>query len=124
MQNAVSINIGGKEREIKFTRGAIAKMERILPKQNIYLTLGDYSFPRSVEAHVLIFALEGAGGKRPKLEVAEAWIDEYDDKNGGMALNAKLVEAAMLSGIMGNPSKFKEIIGEEEEAEEIDVKNE
>lgn len=124
VSSAVSINIGGEDRDLRFTHNALVKLERILPKQNIYSTVTEAALPYSVEIPALMIALEAGGTKGLKIDVVEKWRDKYIDENGAFALNAKLIEAIYMSGIMGNPSKFKELIhGEVVDAEVVEEKN-
>ena len=122
---AVSINIGGEDRLLKFTHMAASKLERVLPKQNLYLTILDGSLPFSVETHALMFALEGGGTKGLKLDLVQKWRDKFVEENDAFTLNAKLIEALYLSGIFGRKSKFQELMqGDAVEAEVVaDEKN-
>lgn len=119
--SGVRIKIGGQDRLLKFTHTAAAKLERILPKQNLYSTITEGTLPLSVEAYALMFALEGGGAKGLKIDVVQKWRDKFVDENDSFTLNAKLIEALFLSGIFGKKSRFAELMtGETNEDEDAD----
>ncbi|MDR2006910.1 MAG: hypothetical protein LBP78_06690 [Acidaminococcales bacterium] len=121
---SLPIKIGGQERELKFTHNALLKLERVLPGSNLNLAMQQSCLPYSVEAHALLFALEGGGTKGLNLEIAEKWRDKYVDENGAMTLNVMLFQAILLSGAYGSPTKFKELRDEAEQiAPDDDEKN-
>lgn len=109
IDRSVLLNIGGEERRLKFTVGALEELESYLPSRNIYKQMQDIPFAFGVLATAVWIGLKWQDKKLRRETVLE-WINEYNSSNEASDLFNKTYAAIGLSGMFGSDvSVFAEI---------------
>lgn len=123
----VDINIGGKNRKMRFNINAIAELEAKTPQRNVFKLVSDgFSINTIVTATWIGLKYED---KNLDLKLVRNWVNAYIQKEGFIKLTALVTGAIGLSGLINKDLKlFEDMIAEansdenkyQEEFDEVD----
>lgn len=112
INRAIKIHIGGEERDVKFTIQALEELEVLLPNHNIFELMSRQTWAVNEIVSAMYCGLKVYDRKLTR-QVAEQWISKYvnDNENGILKLNAYLIAAIGISGLVGGEkSAFEDIL--------------
>ena len=105
LNRSVMIDIGGKERELKFTIQALEQLEGLLPERNIYKVFLDPPFSMTNLVRFIFVGLRSTD-KKVTMDKTREWMEEWLEEKPVEALQEIVGEALMKSGVMGNAKNF------------------
>lgn len=108
LNRSVMIEIGGKERELKFTIQAVEQLEAIIPEKNIYKVVANPPISVTNVCRCLYVGLRSTD-KKVTMEKVHEWLREWLDNNDAEDMQNILGEALAKAGVFG---KVKQIFGE------------
>ena len=122
LNSTVEIEIGGEERKIKFTLGAVEELEAMLPEHNIFILMKKNFWSVSEIVAATYCGLKVFDRKLSKLTV-EKWIEEYTKDHDITTLRLYVFSALGLSGYVSkDKSAFVDVLNilkdKESESEE------
>lgn len=124
IKRSVKIELGGAEREVKFTIAALEELESLLPGRNVFALLGSEQWGVTDIISVCYCGLKACDRKISRQTVAQ-WVAEYAAGEKGIYdLRLRLLSAIGLSGLVGGEkSAFEDILntldsGQSEDTEE------
>ncbi len=110
LNSTVEIEIGGEERKMKFTLGAVEELEAILPEHNIFLLMKKNFWSVSEIVAATYCGLKVFDRKLSRLTV-EKWIEEYTKENEITTLRLHVFAALGLSGyVTKDKSAFVDVL--------------
>jgi hypothetical protein len=112
INRAVKLRIGGEEREVKFTIQALEELEVMLPNRNVFELMQRQSWAMNEIVSALYCGLKVYDRKITR-ELVSQWITSFvrDNENGIQKLNAYLIAAIGVSGLVGGEtSAFENLL--------------
>jgi hypothetical protein len=112
INRAVKLRIGGEEREVKFTIQALEELEVMLPNRNVFELMQRQSWAMNEIVSALYCGLKVYDRKITR-ELAIQWITSFvrDNENGIQKINAYLIAAIGVSGLVGGEtSAFENLL--------------
>jgi hypothetical protein len=112
INRAVKLRIGGEEREVKFTIQALEELEVMLPNRNVFELMQRQSWAMNEIVSALYCGLKVYDRKITR-ELASQWITSFvrDNENGIQKINAYLIAAIGVSGLVGGEtSAFENLL--------------
>jgi hypothetical protein len=112
INRAVKLRIGGEEREVKFTIQALEELEVMLPNRNVFELMQRQSWAMNEIVSALYCGLKVYDRKITR-ELASQWITSFvrDNENGIQKINAYLIAAMGVSGLVGGEkSAFENLL--------------
>ncbi len=107
---SVLIEIGGEEKEVKFTIGAIEELESLLPSRNVFELLQQEQWGITDIISVAYCGLKVFDRKISRNTV-EKWVTDYAADKGILDLRLRLLAAIGISGLVGGQkSAFEDIL--------------
>lgn len=127
IKKSVIINIGGKEREAKFSLGALEELETMLPSRNVYdlMSKEQWSVTEIVACLYCSLKVYERNINRNKLA---GWVTNYcaDVENGMIDLRLRMLAALGICGlVVSDRGPFDDILAaldDKDEAEEAEGK--
>ncbi|MDO4920927.1 MAG: hypothetical protein Q4E64_03750 [Phascolarctobacterium sp.] len=124
IKRSVKIELGGVEREVKFTIAALEELESLLPRRNVFALLSSEQWGITDIISAAYCGLKACDRKISRQSTAQ-WVAEYAAGDKGIYdLRLRLLAAIGLSGLVGGEkSAFENILNtlddsREEEADE------
>lgn len=111
------INLGGKERKLKFTIQGVMQLEKMLDSHNVYKTVSEQVFSLNDIIKFIYIGLI-AIDKSITLEQVMEWIAQWLLDNSSNSLQTIVFLALCKSGILGNGRNAAEAVGK---SDAIDV---
>lgn len=105
LNRSVMIEIGGKERELKFTIQALEQLEALLPERNIYKVFLDPPFSMTNLVRFIFVGLRSTDNK-VTMDKVYKWVEEWLEEKPAETLQEIVGDALIKSGVMGNAKKF------------------
>ena len=112
INRAVKLHIGGEEREIKFTLQALEELEVMLPNRNIFELMTRQTWAMNEIVSAMYCGLKVFDRKLTR-ELVSQWITSFarDNEHGILKLNAYLIAAIGISGLVGGEkSAFEDVL--------------
>ena len=112
INRAVKLHIGGEEREIKFTLQALEELEVMLPNRNIFELMTRQTWAVNEIVSAMYCGLKVFDRKLTR-EIVSQWITNFvrDNEHGILKLNAYLIAAIGISGLVGGEkSAFEDVL--------------
>jgi hypothetical protein len=112
INRSVKIDIGGEERQLKFTLQALEELEAMLPNRNIFELMGRQTWAVNEIVSACFCGLKVYDYKLTR-QTVEQWISNYvrDNEQGILKLNAYLIAAIGISGLVGGEkSAFEDVL--------------
>lgn len=112
INRAVKLHIGGEEREIKFTIQALEELEVLLPNRNVFELMHRQEWAMNEIVSAMYCGLKVYDRKLTR-ELVSQWITSFvrDNENGIQKLNAYLIAAIGVSGLVGGEkSAFEHLL--------------
>lgn len=112
INRAVKLYIGGEEREIKFTLQALEELEVMLPNRNIFELMTRQTWAMNEIVSAMYCGLKVFDRKLTR-ELVSQWITSFvrDNEHGILKLNAYLIAAIGISGLVGGEkSAFEDVL--------------
>ena len=112
ISRSIKLELGGEEREIKFTLQAIEELEAMLPNRNAFELMSRRIWAVNEIVSAAYCGLKVFDRKLTR-QTVEQWISKYinDNDNGMIKLNSYLVAAIGVSGLVGGEkSAFENIL--------------
>lgn len=112
ISRSIKLELGGEEREIKFTLQAIEELEAMLPNRNAFELMTRQTWAINEIVSAAYCGLKVFDRKLTR-QTVEQWISKYinDNDNGMLRLNAYLIAAIGVSGLVGGEkSAFEDIL--------------
>lgn len=107
---SVLIEIGGEEKEVKFTIGAIEELESLLPSRNVFELLQQEQWGITDIISVAYCGLKVFNRKISRNTV-EKWVTDYAADKGILDLRLRLLAGIGISGLVGGQkSAFEDIL--------------
>ena len=104
LNRSVMINIGGKERELKFTIQALEQVEKMIPEGNVYKVFMNPPYSLTNTVRFLFVGLYSMD-KKVTVEKVQAWVCEYLEEKPAEELQEIIGDALLKSGVLGNTKK-------------------
>ena len=104
LNRSVMIEIGGKERELKFTIQALEQLEALLPERNIYKVFLDPPFSITNLVRFIFVGLRSTDNK-VTMDKVYKWVEEWLEEKPAEELQEIIGEALLKSGVLGNTKK-------------------
>lgn len=124
IKRSVKIELGGAEREVKFTITALEELESLLPSRNVFMLLTNEQWGVTDIVSAAYCGLKACNRKISR-QTAAQWVAEYAAGGKGIQdLRLRLLAAIGMSGLVGGEkSAFENILntleqGQEEDSEE------
>ena len=120
LNSTVEIEIGGEERKIKFTLGAVEELEAMLPEHNVFLLMKK-NFWSVSEIVAATYCGIKVFDRKLSRQTVEKWIEDYTKENDITTLRLYVFAALGLYGyVTKEKSAFVDVLNilKEEEAEE------
>ena len=111
----VTINIGGKERKMKFTAIALVQLEKQLDEHNVYKMLADGRIALGDLAKCLFVGLR-TYDQKITLNAVYGWLDEWLMDNSLETLQNLVLIALSKGGVFGNARNVIEAAAPEDAA--------
>ena len=105
LNRSVLIDIGGKERELKYTIQALEQLEALIPERNVYKAFLNPPFSMTNLVRFLFVGLRSTD-KKVTMDKVYKWVDEWLEEKPAEALQEIVGEALIKSGVMGNAKKL------------------
>lgn len=112
INRAVKLHIGGEEREIKFTIQALEELEVLLPNRNVFELMTRQTWAVNEIVSAMYCGLKVFDRKLTR-ELVSQWITSFvrDNEHGILKLNAYLIAAIGISGLVGGEkSAFEDVL--------------
>ena len=112
INRAVKLHIGGEEREIKFTIQALEELEVMLPNRNVFELMTRQTWAVNEIVSAMYCGLKVFDRKLTR-ELVSQWITSFvrDNEHGILKLNAYLIAAIGISGLVGGEkSAFEDVL--------------
>lgn len=112
INRSIKLELGGEERELKFTLQAIEELEAMLPNRNAFELMTRQTWAVNEIVSAAYCGLKVFERKLTR-QTVEQWIGKYinDNDNGMLRLNAYLIAAIGVSGLVGGEkSAFEDIL--------------
>lgn len=112
INRSIKLELGGEERELKFTLQAIEELEAMLPNRNAFELMTRQNWAVNEIVSAAYCGLKVFDRKLIR-QTVEQWISKYinDNDNGMLKLNAYLIAAIGVSGLVGGEkSAFEDIL--------------
>lgn len=112
INRSVKIDIGGEERQLKFTLQALEELEAMLPNRNIFELMSRQTWAVNEIVSACFCGLKVYDYKLTR-QTVEQWISNYvmDNEQGILKLNAYLIAAIGISGLVGGEkSAFEDVL--------------
>lgn len=112
ISRSIKLELGGAEREIKFTLQAVEELEAMLPNRNAFELMTRQTWAVNEIVSAAYCGLKVFDCKLTR-QTVEQWIGKYinDNDNGMLRLNAYLIAAIGVSGLVGGEkSAFEDIL--------------
>lgn len=112
INRAVKLHIGGEEREIKFTLQALEELEVLLPNRNVFELMTRQTWAVNEIVSAMYCGLKVFDRKLTR-ELVSQWITSFvrDNEHGILKLNAYLIAAIGISGLVGGEkSAFEDVL--------------
>jgi hypothetical protein len=112
INRAVKLHIGGEEREIKFTLQALEELEVLLPNRNVFELMTRQTWAVNEIVSAMYCGLKVFDRKLTR-ELVSQWITNFvrDNEHGILKLNAYLIAAIGISGLVGGEkSAFEDVL--------------
>lgn len=112
INRAVKLHIGGEEREIKFTLQALEELEVLLPNRNVFELMTRQTWAMNEIISAMYCGLKVFDRKLTR-ELVSQWITSFvrDNEHGILKLNAYLIAAIGISGLVGGEkSAFEDVL--------------
>jgi hypothetical protein len=112
IHRAVKLHIGGEEREIKFTLQALEELEVLLPNRNVFELMTRQTWAVNEIVSAMYCGLKVFDRKLTR-ELVSQWITSFvrDNEHGILKLNAYLIAAIGISGLVGGEkSAFEDVL--------------
>lgn len=112
IHRAVKLHIGGEEREIKFTLQALEELEVLLPNRNVFELMTRQTWAVNEIVSAMYCGLKVFDRKLTR-ELVSQWITNFvrDNEHGILKLNAYLIAAIGISGLVGGEkSAFEDVL--------------
>lgn len=120
IKRSVKIDIGGEEREVKFTIQALEELEAMLNGRDVF-SLAQKSPWSVTEIVAATYCGLKVYDRKLTYQTAQKWVAEYatTHENGMVELYLKVFAALGLSGLIGGErSAFENILGNFEKEDE------
>ena len=127
INKSVKINIGGEEREAKFTIGALEELETMLPNHNVFDLIAREFWSITEIVACVYCSLKVNARSLPKAKVQQ-WVTQYcrEKENGMIDLRVRMLAALGVCGlVVGDTKPFENILvalADETEGEEAEKK--
>lgn len=105
------INIGGRDRKIKFTLNSLMELESYLPNRHLFKTMQDGTGLLSL-SNIIIATWIGLKyqDKALTLEIVTTWVEEHLQENNFGDLHQAVVGAIGILGTIGEKSMYRNMI--------------
>lgn len=123
INRSVKIDIGGEERQLKFTLQALEELECLLPNGNAFLLAQKESWAVNEIVSACYCGLKVYDRKLTR-QTVEGWITKYamENENGMEFLRLRVLVAMGLSGLIGGDrSAFENVLTVLDGNEEAEV---
>ena len=107
LDRSVTINLGGKERKIKFNALGVSQLERMLDDHNVYKMLNGGVVALGDLAKCLYVGL-AAYDKKVTIQQVYNWMDEWLLDNSSESLQTRVIIALSKAGVFGFARKVLE----------------
>lgn len=127
INKSVKINIGGEEREAKFTIGALEELEAMLPQHNAFELIAREHWSIT-EIVACVYCSLKVNERTLTKAKAQQWVAQYcrEKENGMIDLKVRMLAALGICGlIVGDTKPFENILvalADETEDEEAEKK--
>lgn len=107
LDRSVTINLGGKERQVKFNALAVSQLERLLDDHNVYKMVNGGAIALGDLAKCLYVGLL-AYDKKVTMQQVYNWMDEWLLDNSSESLQTLIIVALSKAGVFGFARKVLE----------------
>lgn len=107
LDRSVTINLGGKERQVKFNALAVSQLERLLDDHNVYKMVNGGAIALGDLAKCLYVGLL-AYDKKVTMQQVYNWLDEWLLDNSSESLQTLVIVALSKAGVFGFARKVLE----------------
>lgn len=107
LDRSVTINLGGKERQVKFNALAVSQLERLLDDHNVYKMVNGGAIALGDLAKCLYVGLL-AYDKKVTMQQVYNWLDEWLLDNSSESLQTLIIVALSKAGVFGFARKVLE----------------
>lgn len=107
LDRSVTINLGGKERKIKFNALGVSQLERMLNDHNVYKMVNGGVIALGDLAKCLYVGL-AAYDKKVTIQQVYNWMDEWLLDNSSESLQTLVIIALSKAGVLGFARKVLE----------------
>ena len=127
INKSVKINVGGEEREAKFTIGALEELETMLPNHNVFDLIAR-EFWSITEIVACVYCSLKVNERSLTKAKAQQWVTQYcrEKENGMIDLRVRMLAALGVCGlVVGDTKPFENILvalADETEGEEAEKK--
>lgn len=127
INKSVKINIGGEEREAKFTIGALEELETMLPNHNVFDLIAR-EFWSITEIVACVYCSLKVNERSLTKAKVQQWVTQYcrEKENGMIDLRVRMLAALGVCGlVVGDTKPFENILvalADETEGEETEKK--
>lgn len=127
INKSVKINIGGEEREAKFTIGALEELETMLPNHNVFDLIAR-EFWSITEIVACVYCSLKVNERSLTKAKVQQWVTQYcrEKENGMIDLRVRMLAALGVCGlVVGDTKPFENILvalADETEGEEAEKK--
>ena len=104
LDRSVTINLGGKERKIKFNALGVSQLERMLDDHNVYKMVNGGVVALGDLAKCLYVGL-AAYDKKVTIQQVYNWMDEWLLDNSSESLQTLVIIALSKAGVFGLPGR-------------------
>lgn len=104
LDRSVTINLGGKERKIKFNALGVSQLERMLDDHNVYKMVNGGVIALGDLAKCLYVGL-AAYDKKVTIQQVYNWMDEWLLDNSSESLQTLVIIALSKAGVLGLPGR-------------------
>lgn len=99
LDRSVTINLGGKERQVKFNALAVSQLERLLDDHNVYKMVNGGAIALGDLAKCLYVGLL-AYDKKVTMQQVYNWLDEWLLDNSSESLQTLIIVALSKAGVL------------------------
>ena len=107
LDRSVTINLGGKERQVKINALAVSQLERLLDDHNVYKMVNGGAIALGDLAKCLYVGLL-AYDKKVTMQQVYNWLDEWLLDNSSESLQTLIIVALSKAGVFGFARKVLE----------------
>lgn len=107
LDRSMTINLGGKERQVKFNALAVSQLERLLDDHNVYKMVNGGAISLGDLAKCLYVGLL-AYDKKVTMQQVYNWLDEWLLDNSSESLQTLIIVALSKAGVFGFARKVLE----------------